>query len=102
MGVFFKVVFGVESGLSTIQFSTWTLDSGLSMQLFFFPVWGEGKAKGSKHLTFIPYALANVVLFSPIYVGQRGRTLYFKVKPAILGSVHSFICLSDVPIKLGC
>jgi hypothetical protein len=43
--------------------------------------------------------LANVVLFSPIYVGQRGRTLYFKIEPAILGSVHSFVYLSDVPIN---
>jgi hypothetical protein len=26
---------------------------------------------------FIPYALANVVLLSPVYEGRRGGTLYF-------------------------
>jgi hypothetical protein len=24
------------------------------------------------------------------HIGQRGRTLYFKIKPFILGSLHSF------------
>jgi len=34
-----------------------------------------------------------VVLLSPIWVGQRGGTQYFKIveEPFILGSLHSFI-----------
>ncbi len=41
---------------------------------------------------FIPYALANVVLLSPVYLCQRGgTTLYFKVEPFTLESLHSFI-----------
>jgi hypothetical protein len=43
-----------------------------------------------------------VVLLSPIWVGQRGGTQYFKIvgEPSILGSLHSFIFLCDGPIKL--
>jgi hypothetical protein len=43
-----------------------------------------------------PYALANVVLLSPIWVGQRGGTQYFKIveEPSILGaSIVSFFCV---------
>jgi hypothetical protein len=47
------------------------------------------------------------VLLSLIWVGQRRGTLYFKIKPSILRSLHSsyyFILFfwSDRPIKLGC
>ncbi len=52
------------------------------------------------HLTFIPYALENGTLLSPIQVGQRGGTTYFKIEPSVLGSLHSFIFLSNGPIKL--
>jgi hypothetical protein len=48
-----------------------------------------------EHLTFIPYALANVVL-----LGQRGGTIYFKIESSIWGSTHKLIFLSDGPIKL--
>jgi hypothetical protein len=41
-------------------------------------------------VTFIPYALANGVLLSPIYMGQKGGTLYFKIEPSILGNLHNF------------
>ncbi len=54
------------------------------------------------HLTFIPYALENGVLLSPIYVGRRGGTTYFKMEPSVLGSLHSFIFLSNGSIKLAC
>jgi hypothetical protein len=37
-------------------------------------------------LTFITYALENGVLLSPIWVGQRGRTVQFKIKPSVLGT----------------
>ncbi len=50
--------------------------------------------------TFIGYALANVVILSLIYVSHRGGTLHFKIEPCILGSLHSFIFLSDRPIRL--
>jgi hypothetical protein len=41
-------------------------------------------------LTFIPYALENGVLLSPIYVGQRGGTVQFKIELSVLGSLHCF------------
>ncbi len=41
-------------------------------------------------LTFIPYALENGVLLSPIYLGQRGGTVQFKIEPSVLGSLHCF------------
>ncbi len=48
--------------------------------------------KGSQyHLTFIPYALANAVLLSPIYVGQTEETLCMKIGPSLTLSLHSFI-----------
>ncbi len=53
-----------------------------------------------QQLTFILQALPNVVLLSLIQVGQRRGTLYFKIEPSILGSLHSFIFLCDGPIKL--
>ncbi len=53
-----------------------------------------------QHLAFIPYALANVVLLSPIQVGQRVGILYFKIEPSILGNPHGFMFFSDGPIKL--
>jgi len=31
----------------------------------------------------------NVVLLSPVYVGQREQTLHFKIEPSIFGSLHS-------------
>jgi len=31
---------------------------------------------------FVSYALANVVLLSPTYMGQRGGILHFKIKPS--------------------
>jgi hypothetical protein len=43
------------------------------------------------HVTFIPYAFQNDVLLSPILVGQRGGTIYFKIEHSVLGSLHSFI-----------
>jgi hypothetical protein len=46
------------------------------------------------HLTFIPYALAHVVLLS------REGTLYFKIECSILGSLYNFIFGGDGPIKL--
>jgi hypothetical protein len=33
-------------------------------------------------------------------VSHRGGTLHFKIEPCILGSLHSFIFLSDRPIRL--
>ncbi len=42
-----------------------------------------------QHLIFIPYAFANIVPLSPIQVGQKGGTLYFKIEPYILGTLHS-------------
>ncbi len=47
---------------------------------------------------------SNVVIPSPLYLGQRGETLCLKIKPFILRSYHSFIFfLSNGPIKLiGC
>jgi len=44
-----------------------------------------------QHLTFLPYALANIVLLSPIYLSQREGTLYFQIEPSILWRLHSFI-----------
>jgi len=95
-----QVVFGVESGQSIFLPS-----------LSFFS-WGgrrEFKAKSSHvpdmfkvyqrvpsqlHLTFIPFALANVVLLS------REGYLYFKIGCYILGSLYNFIFWGDGPIKL--
>jgi hypothetical protein len=34
---------------------------------------------------FYPYALANVVLLSPIWLGQRAGALFFKIKTSIFG-----------------
>jgi len=48
--------------------------------------------------TFIPYALENGVLLSPIYMGQRGEQ--FKIEPSVLGEFPLFLFLSDGPIKL--
>ncbi len=42
------------------------------------------------HLTFIPYAKANVVLLSPIKVGQRGGTLHFKINLPFWGPSSFF------------
>ncbi len=54
------------------------------------------------HLTFIPYALANVVLLSPIQLGQRGGTPYTSKYKLLFWGVFivSFFFLSDGPIKL--
>ncbi len=52
-----------------------------------------------QHLTFNPYALANVVLLSPKQVGQREGTLQFKINLSFWG--RSFF-LSDGRIKLAC
>jgi hypothetical protein len=41
---------------------------------------------------FIPYAVSNVVLLLPIWVGQRGGDL--KIKPYILESLQSFFVFS--------
>ncbi len=54
------------------------------------------------HLTFIPYAFGKGFLLSVIYMGQRGGTIYFKIEPFVLESLHSFIFFSDGPIKLAC
>jgi hypothetical protein len=35
-------------------------------------------------------------------MGQRGGTIYFKIEPFVLESLHSFIFFSDGPIKLAC
>jgi hypothetical protein len=35
-------------------------------------------------------------------VCQRGGTIYFKIEPSVLGSLHSFIFFSDGQIKLAC
>jgi hypothetical protein len=35
-------------------------------------------------------------------VCQRGGTIYFKIEPSVLGSLHSFIFFSDGRIKLAC
>ncbi len=51
-------------------------------------------------LTFIPYALENGVLFSPIQVGQRRGSVQFKIEPSVLGSLPFFLIWSDGPIKL--
>jgi hypothetical protein len=61
----------------------------LSMQVVFWVGWGEKQRvpkfltcspKSSRYyFTFIPYALADVLLLSPIYMGQTGRTLSFTV-----------------------
>jgi hypothetical protein len=66
-GAFFsQVVFGVDSGLSIQSF----------VFGYLFRRGGEGvKAKSTQqHLTFIPYALANVILLSPI---DQNITFYF-------------------------
>jgi hypothetical protein len=34
-------------------------------------------------------------------MGQRGGTLYFKIEPSILGSLHNFFLGSNGPIKIG-
>jgi len=48
----------------------------------------------SLHLfTFIPYALENGVLLSPIYVGQMGGTVQLKTEASVLGSIHCLFYL---------
>ncbi len=54
-----------------------------------------------QHLTSTPCALTKVVLLSPVWVSQRGGTLYFKIKPSIVGTLHKKN-LSDRPLKLPC
>jgi hypothetical protein len=58
-------VFGVESGLFTVHFplGQWTVDFACKPVFFF----GGGL---SKPLTFIPYALVNVVLLE-VYSGAK-------------------------------
>jgi len=52
---------------------------------------------------FYPICFGNVVLLSPIYLGQRGGTLYFKIETSILVAFRVHFHLSDGPIKLaGC
>jgi len=65
-GFFPQVEFGVDSGLSMLSFFFGYLFCG----------GGEGvKAKSTQwHLTFIPYALANIVLLSPI---NQNRTFNY-------------------------
>jgi hypothetical protein len=83
---------------------TFHLDSRLSMQAFSFLVGGGGWSKervlkfltcssksSQEHLTFIPYALTNVVLISSIQVGQTGGILHFKIKHSILRNLHNII-----------
>jgi hypothetical protein len=55
----------------------------------------KSKAKSSQqHLTFIPYALGNVVPLSPIYLGQRGRNRRFTMKAFCFGeSLHACKCV---------
>jgi len=106
---FFRLCFGVESGLSLFTFH---LDSGQNA----FPCklgGGRGvfKAKSSQVLHmfpkkipiahhFYPICFGKTVLFSSKWMGQKEGTLYFKIKPFILGSLHSFMFLSDGLIKL--
>ncbi len=102
---------GVEEGfypvvvLFTVHFPVgqWTIDFRCKLCCFFFNInfsWGRGGGtcfmtcfpKGSQyHLTFIPYALANAVLLSPIYLGQTEETLCMKIEPSLWESLHSFI-----------
>jgi hypothetical protein len=51
-------------------------------------------------LHFYPiYALENGVLLSPIYVGQMGGIVQFKIEPFILGSLHfCFQCKEFQPV----
>jgi len=88
---------GVEIGVSTVHFP---LGQSTFHANFFFVFGGVIKAKSSQqHLTSIPFALASVVLLSPVYMGSKG-TLQFKIEPSILGCLHSFMFLTDDPIKL--
>jgi hypothetical protein len=95
-GVFFtKVVFGVKSGLCTVHFPLGQFTFHAS--IFSFVFWGQVQSKGvpkfltcspkssQSHLTFIPYALANVVLLSHIYMGKREWALGFTTEPSNLG-----------------
>jgi len=52
-------------------------------------------------LTFFPYALENGVLLSPIYVGQRGGNVQFKIEPSVLGSLHCFFYLEWLANEIG-
>jgi hypothetical protein len=91
-GLIFSSCFGVESILSVhCSHSTWTVDSRLSMPVFFLR--GEG-GRGGCSKQRVP----NVVLLSPMKVGQRGGSLYFKIEPSILGSLYRsflFECLAN-------
>jgi hypothetical protein len=70
---------------------TWTVDRRLPSNVFLKKKLGFGGEGGgfvcgaqSKDfpVTFIPYALANVVLLSPTNLGQREGTLHFQIEPS--------------------
>ncbi len=67
-------MFGVESGLFTVHFplGQWTVDLACKPFVFLFFFFGEVGL--SKHLTFIPHALANVVLLYT-YRGAKEKDL---------------------------
>jgi hypothetical protein len=93
-GVFFQVVFVVESGLSTVQFplGQWTFD--FPCKLFFWVGRGE-----KQRVPMFPKKFPIVPHFYPICFGrccppfistegERGRLLYFTTEPSTLGSLQ--------------
>jgi hypothetical protein len=45
----------------------------------FFKFFNVFPRSSQYHFKCIPYALANIVAFSPIWVGQKERTSFFKI-----------------------
>jgi hypothetical protein len=81
---FFKIVFGVESGLSTVHFplGQWTMN---------FPCKPCGGVKSNS--SQVPDMFPGEFTIGPHFyvwqmLGQRGRALYFKLEPSILGSLQ--------------
>ncbi len=114
MGLPFFLVGEGEGGLffsSCVWCGERTVHCRLSMPTFLFwggllEGWGRGKAKSSQVLDMFPQKVHNstpllshmlwqmLSSFPPIEVGEKEGPLYFKIKPSILGCLHSFFLFS--------
>ncbi len=102
---FLVIVFGVESGLSTYSFSTWIVDNGLSMQVFFFPsISFKGGIKAnscSQVFDVFPLRIPITFHFYPICFGKccfpfiyiggpKGRNFIYQNKTFYFGELLEF------------